>query len=96
MLHNQSRKRRFVAAAKGGQGYEIGGTCIHFRGSAGYPRGTLWRGSEQASTFNQAWALVPLRLMIGFGFAAHGYAKLAKGPEAFAMVLSSMGVPSPR
>ena len=35
-------------------------------------------------TAKNAWALVPLRLVVGFGFAAHGYAKLARGPESFA------------
>lgn len=39
--------------------------------------------------------LLPLRLLTGFGFAAHGYAKLARGPEHFAEVLSAMGVPLP-
>ena len=41
------------------------------------------------------WILVPLRLMVGFGFAAHGYAKLARGPEHFAAILTSLGVPQP-
>jgi len=41
------------------------------------------------------WALVPLRLMIGFGFAAHGYAKLSRGPEGFAHILTAMGIPAP-
>lgn len=39
------------------------------------------------------WSLVPLRLMIGFGFAAHGYAKLSRGPDQFATILSSIGIP---
>jgi putative oxidoreductase len=38
---------------------------------------------------------VPLRLVVGFGFAAHGYAKLARGPASFAAVLQAMGVPAP-
>ena len=41
------------------------------------------------------WALVLLRLVVGFGFAAHGYAKLARGPEGFAAILSAIGVPAP-
>ena len=41
------------------------------------------------------WALLPLRLMIGFGFAAHGYAKLSRGPESFATILTAIGVPAP-
>ena len=41
------------------------------------------------------WALLPLRLMIGFGFAAHGYAKLSRGPEQFAVILDAIGAPLP-
>lgn len=41
------------------------------------------------------WALLPLRLMIGFGFAAHGYAKLARGPASFAPILAALGAPAP-
>jgi len=41
------------------------------------------------------WASVPLRLIVGFGFMEHGYAKLVKGPEAFASILQVLGVPSP-
>jgi putative oxidoreductase len=41
------------------------------------------------------WALLPLRLMIGFGFAAHGYAKLRRGPAHFAVILDSIGAPQP-
>ena len=41
------------------------------------------------------WGILPLRLMIGFGFAAHGYAKLARGPENFATILTALGIPQP-
>ncbi len=41
------------------------------------------------------WALVPLRLLVGFGFAAHGYAKLSRGPEGFGAILAALGVPAP-
>lgn len=41
------------------------------------------------------WVPVPLRLMVGFGFMEHGFAKLSKGPEAFAAVLHAIGVPAP-
>ena len=43
----------------------------------------------------ERWALVPLRLAVGFGFAAHGWAKLARGPESFATILAAIGVPAP-
>jgi putative oxidoreductase len=41
------------------------------------------------------WGLLALRLMVGFGFAAHGYAKLARGPEMFAALVQAMGLPAP-
>jgi putative oxidoreductase len=41
------------------------------------------------------WSPLPLRLIVGYGFLAHGYAKLARGPETFATVLHTVGVPLP-
>jgi putative oxidoreductase len=38
---------------------------------------------------------VPLRLVIGFGFMAHGWAKLSRGPAGFARLLEQIGVPFP-
>jgi putative oxidoreductase len=43
----------------------------------------------------QAWQAVPLRLIVGFGFMQHGYAKLARGPEHFTAILHALGVPAP-
>jgi putative oxidoreductase len=51
--------------------------------------------SFQKRMLDQGWALLPLRLLIGFGFAAHGLAKLSRGPEQFAAVLAAMGIPAP-
>lgn len=48
------------------------------------PRSTLRR-----------WAVVPLRLIVGYGFIAHGYAKVVNGPERFAASLHALGVPAP-
>ncbi len=42
-----------------------------------------------------AWGMLPLRLIIGFGFMAHGYAKLSKGVDGFADILQTIGVPAP-
>ncbi len=36
---------------------------------------------------------LPLRLIIGYGFMEHGYAKLARGPDAFIAILHAMGMP---
>jgi putative oxidoreductase len=44
---------------------------------------------------SSGWAAVPLRLIVGFGFVEHGYAKLVKGPEAFASILHALSVPFP-
>lgn len=38
---------------------------------------------------------MPLRLIVGFGFMQHGFAKLSKGPDAFAAILQAMGTPLP-
>src|ERR1700730_3663736 len=43
----------------------------------------------------ERWALIPLRLIVGYGFLEHGFAKLAKGPDAFANILQAIGVPAP-
>src|SRR5882672_6068255 len=40
-------------------------------------------------------APVPLRLIVGFGFMEHGFAKLSKGPDAFASILRALAVPAP-
>src|SRR5262245_29939446 len=41
------------------------------------------------------WTLIPLRLIVGYGFLAHGLAKLSRGPDAFAGILHTIGVPLP-
>lgn len=39
------------------------------------------------------WYALPLRLVVGYGFMEHGYAKLARGPEDFIGILHAMGMP---
>ena len=41
------------------------------------------------------WSAVPLRLIVGYGFIAHGYAKVMNGPDHFAASLQALGVPAP-
>ena len=41
------------------------------------------------------YAAIPLRLIVGYGFLAHGLAKWSKGPEVFAGILEAMSVPLP-
>src|SRR5262245_59854600 len=47
--------------------------------------GVLWR----------QWTPLPLRLVIGYGFIAHGWAKLSRGPAEFAKLLEQIGAPLP-
>src|SRR5262249_51623086 len=49
------------------------------------PNEALWR----------QWAPLPLRLVIGYGFMAHGWAKLSRGPAGFAKLLEQLGAPLP-
>lgn len=41
------------------------------------------------------WAPLPIRLLAGYGFMAHGIAKLSRGPGAFAALLQAIGTPAP-
>jgi putative oxidoreductase len=50
---------------------------------------------EQGRTSVARWAPIPLRLIVGYGFMQHGFAKFSKGPEAFAAILHAIGVPAP-
>jgi putative oxidoreductase len=41
------------------------------------------------------YAAIPLRLIVGYGFLAHGLAKWFKGPGNFAGILHATGIPLP-
>ena len=41
-------------------------------------------------------AAVPLRVVMGIGFVAHGWAKWSRGPAAFGNLLHKVGVPFPQ
>ena len=41
------------------------------------------------------WAPLVLRAVTGYGFMAHGAAKLTRGPDAFAAILQALHVPAP-
>jgi putative oxidoreductase len=45
--------------------------------------------------FRGQWVPLPLRLILGFGFMAHGWAKLSRGPSGFAKLLAQIGAPFP-
>lgn len=54
---------------------------------------------KQESTDNGVrrvkFASLPLRAIVGGGFIQHGYAKLMRGPDAFATLLQALHVPFP-
>jgi putative oxidoreductase len=50
--------------------------------------------STAKKNYNQLAPLF-LRLVIGFGFIVHGWAKLSKGPAGFEKLLTLIGVPFP-
>jgi putative oxidoreductase len=39
------------------------------------------------------WCALPLRLILGFGFVEHGYAKLSRGADGFIAILHAIGMP---
>ena len=41
----------------------------------------------------EKWGALILRVVIGFGFMAHGWAKLSRGPAGFEKLLVQTGVP---
>jgi putative oxidoreductase len=43
----------------------------------------------------RSWYAIPLRLVVGFGFMEHGYAKIARGSEKYVSILHALGVPAP-
>jgi uncharacterized membrane protein YphA (DoxX/SURF4 family) len=57
--------------------------------------GTAGSGGRLAWPQLQSWYAVPLRLIVGYGFMEHGYAKLVRGPENFIAILHALGVPAP-
>ena len=50
---------------------------------------------SSSATRIASWSAVPLRLIVGYGFMAHGYAKLVRGPEVFVEIVRGIGVPAP-
>ncbi|HTB87221.1 MAG TPA: DoxX family protein [Steroidobacteraceae bacterium] len=52
------------------------------------------RSSHLFPSLPGAWYAIPLRLIVGYGFMEHGYAKLARGPDDFADILHALGMPA--
>ena len=41
------------------------------------------------------WQALPLRLIAGYGFMEHGWAKLVRGADVFSGILHALGLPAP-
>ena len=54
-----------------------------------------WRHPRASWQGLDAPVLLLLRLVIGYGFMAHGWAKLSRGPDKFAHLLEYLGIPFP-
>jgi putative oxidoreductase len=52
------------------------------------------RNSHLFPSLREGWYAIPLRLIVGYGFMEHGYAKLARGPDDFAAILHALGMPA--
>src|SRR5215831_3919373 len=57
--------------------------------------GNIWRW-RTARAKCAPYAAIPIRLIVGYGFLAHGLAKWHRGPDAFGAILGAIGVPSPQ
>ena len=53
------------------------------------------RSARLAPLLSQHWYAIPLRLIVGYGFLEHGYAKLLRGPDAFPDILAALHMPAP-
>src|SRR5262249_16909967 len=53
------------------------------------------RLSRALPSLPESWYAIPLRMIVGYGFIQHGYAKLARGPASFASILHAIGTPAP-
>ena len=59
-------------------------------------RNLIDRCSHLFPSLREAWYAIPLRVIVGYGFMEHGYAKLARGPDDFAIILHTLGMPASR
>lgn len=56
---------------------------------------TLLRHATSPLPVPSNWYAIPLRLVLGYGFFEHGWAKLSRGPEGFIGILDAIGLPFP-
>lgn len=51
--------------------------------------------SRPIPSLKRDWWALALRLIVGYGFMEHGFAKLARGPQAFTAILHALHLPAP-
>lgn len=59
------------------------------------PYGRLVSYSSAPLPIPSDWYAIPLRLVLGYGFFEHGWAKLSRGPDGFVGILHAIGLPFP-
>jgi putative oxidoreductase len=59
------------------------------------PRQSKPAAETRITSALQRYAAIPLRAIVGGGLMQHGWAKIAKGPEAFAAILQALHIPYP-
>ncbi|MCS3474177.1 DoxX family protein [Bradyrhizobium elkanii] len=70
-------------------------SCDNTKSAVGYIGRSLAVFELLLSSSVGRWAPLPLRLIVGYGFAAHGFAKLLRGADNFTGILHAMGLPVP-
>jgi putative oxidoreductase len=58
-------------------------------------RNGTWCMPQEVRAQLSRYAMLPLRLIVGYGFLEHGLAKLSKGAGVFSSILHAAGVPAP-
>ena len=59
------------------------------------PPKSIHAARARISSDMKRYAALPLRAIAGGGFIEHGWAKIVKGPDAFAAILQALHVPFP-
>lgn len=57
------------------------------------PTSLLHRFAVSPLPVPASWYAIPLRLIVGFGFLEHGYAKLSRGADGFIATLHAIAMP---
>ncbi|HVJ33157.1 MAG TPA: DoxX family protein [Terriglobia bacterium] len=68
---------------------------LHDHHAASPAAASDWFSHRSLAALIASLAPLPLRLIVGYGFMEHGFAKLARGSDSFATILAAIGVPEP-